>query len=194
MFISKIFKGLSAFALMIGLAACAEPNRISESHYADAEMMSAQNVARCRVLSVRDVALGAQSPVSAARYGMGRQTQVTAAQTGGALGAAMGAALAQNLTHDDNIGMVVGALAGAALGSRAGSAIDARSPANHGLEYSVLDAKGQEQLIVQPYRQGDRIARAGSTCRIASGPMGQRVLPATGLPDRVHRPRTTGFY
>jgi len=150
--------------------------------------MQSQNVERCRVLEVRQVTIGTtDTRRNSYSRALGEPEQQIDTVLGGVLGAAAGRAL--NDDYGTQIGAVLGGLGGAAAGGR----LAQRRMAGNGLEYSVLLGDNREQIITQDHNPGDRVAAPGSTCRLAQGPNGTRVLPAAQLPAQVRRPQQTTF-
>lgn len=176
-------------AASIALSGCVSSSPYpSESRYSQAESMRPQAVARCRVLEVRQVTIGTtdtrRNPYSRA---LGEPEEQMGALFGAVLGAAVGAEI------DDDVGASLGVALGAAGGRLAGAQMAQRRMAGNGLEYSVLVGDGREMVVTQRMNPGDRIARPGSTCRLAQGPHGTRVLPAEHLPGTAYRPQQTVF-
>lgn len=181
-----------AFALLT--AGCMQNPYESESRYPMAQSMTPQSVERCRVLEWRWVDIGAR-PVRSSSSFYGRTTEAQTgpySTTGAALGTIGGALLVQEALGSDNpYAIMAGALVGSAAGQNAGARFDMRSSARRGIEYSVITANGNESIITQPFNDGDRVAQAGSTCRLAEGQSGTRVLPGDHLPGAVNRPMVT---
>jgi len=190
-------KILRFIALPVALlvSACVQPQMESPNNYATRDAMAVQQVSRCRVLDVQQVRLGAQPTRTGYGYYGNTTTAQTlqgpGAQTGAVLGTLLGAALGNEVSGGDQLVTTLIAVGGAAAGTRIGSNVDRNSPANVALEYSVINGKGQEMVIVQPYRQGDRVTQPGQSCRITQTASGARVLPAEHLPGSVNAPKTT---
>lgn len=188
---------LLPFVLLV--SACVHPEMESADNYATRDAMGVQQVSRCRVLDVHQVRLGAQ-PVRTTGYSpYGRTTTEQTlrgpnAQTGVIIGALIGAAVGNEVSNGDQLITALTTIGGAAAGTNIGARVDRNSPANVALEYSVIDARGNEMVIVQPYRQGDRITQRGETCRITQTASGARVLPGEHLPGAVNAPKTTRIY
>lgn len=180
---------LTLCILPLTLAACVQPSQHpSESRYSRGETMQPQNVERCRVLEVRQVTIGT---TDTRRNSYSRALGEPEEQMGTLIGGVLGAAVGHEI--DDDFGTQLGAALGAAGGRAAGSRMAQRRMAGNGLEYSVLLDGEREQVITQDHNPGDRVAAPGSTCRLAAGPHGTRVLPAAQLPAQVNRPQTTTF-
>lgn len=185
-----------ALISVLGLGACAAPQNESESQYSLEAAMTSSTVERCRVLEVRPVSLGAE-PVRSTTSGYGGLTDVLPSGPNAQMGALIGGmAVAAFMQSQDAsyLASGVGAAIGSAVGSTVGSQIDRSSPSRRGYEYSVILATGEEQVIVQPYKTGDRIVPVNGSCRIVNSGGALRVMPADELPTRVARPAQTRFY
>lgn len=182
---------ISHIALLAGIAltGCQTTVNPSESFYTSSETMRSQNVSRCTVLEARQVRIGAQERRT--RGGFRRTFGQPEQQIGALLGAALGGVIGNEI--DDGLGTAVGAVIGGVAGRAGGTQLSRNRRQQPGVEYSVLLAGGREKVITQYVNRGDRIAAPGTTCRIARGPNGERVLPASHLPGQVNRPRRTSF-
>lgn len=189
----RIFLSLLVLPLLGVLAACQSTVYPSESVYTRPEVMTAAAVQRCRVLETREVSIGA-TPNSQSRYGY---SPVQAEETAGAIGGALvGALIGSQIGSGDGkeIATALGASLGGAAGKSYGARLAQQRQTRTGVEYSILDASGREQVIVQDFNPGDRVVRPGETCRVARGSSGLRVLPGEHLPGSVARPRQTTFH
>ncbi len=185
---------LIAALVMVGLlSACQTTVNPSESHYRTSEAMRSASVDRCRVLEVRQISIGAQEQASG--YGYGRAIGQPEEQIGMLLGGALGAVIGSQIGGGDGkrIATAVGASVGVAAGLAQGSRMAQQRMTRPGLEYSIINAQGREEVIVQHYNPGDRITPAGSTCRITRSSAGNRVLPGEQLPTSITRPLETRF-
>jgi outer membrane lipoprotein SlyB len=184
--------------LTLTLSACQSTVNPSESVYARTEASQRTSVERCRVLDVRQITIGAESTQNQSRYSryssFAQQVQPET-QIGTLVGGVLGAVIGQQIGGGDGqlLATAILSTAGAAAGGNYGTSRAQERMRQPGLEYSVLLADGQEQIITQYYNQGDRISPAGSTCRIAQSDQGMRVLPADYLPGTVSRPQQTTF-
>jgi outer membrane lipoprotein SlyB len=184
--------------MALALSACETTLNPSEGVYARPEVTQRADVERCRVLDVRQITIGADPVQQQSRYGgygnYARQVQPET-QIGTLAGGVLGAVIGQQIGGGNGQRMATAILgaAGAAAGGSYGTKRAQQRMRQPGLEYSVLLAGGREQVITQYYNQGDRIAAAGSTCRIAQSSAGMRVMPAEYLPGSVGRPRQTTF-
>lgn len=182
---------LPIIALMIAVSACAPMQPPTESVYRANETRVSQSVDRCRVLDTRQVALAGRDTrnQSARRF--------SATDVGATIGGIVGTALGSQATDEFSAGAAaIGGTLGAVAGASAASHIDRAQTSRAGVEYSVLmvgNGGAQERIIVQDLAPGDRIVQPGQSCRIATSPNGLRVLPASGLPQRVARPAQTRF-
>ncbi|QPH52550.1 hypothetical protein [Pontivivens ytuae] len=164
------------------LAACS-PNRTgSESVVSSRDVGLRSTVERCRVLEVREVTIRdeQEAGISAGVGGL----------AGGGIGAALGNQVGGGSGNElaTGLGILAGVVAGGALGEQLDDARGTRT----GLEYSVIDQRGQEVVLVQEFLPGDRVAQAGETCRIQVASNGRaRVLPGEQLPGAVNAPAQT---
>lgn len=191
---------LTGLCLLLLVGACTSNTRNpSEAHYSRPEATQRAQVERCRVLEVRPVSLGAQPLTTQhGRYGSVFTSDRSAnfEETAGAtLGAVLGGIAGSQIGggKGKDIATALGATLGAAAGREQGARMAETRMTRPGLEYSVLLASGREEVIVQYYNEGDRVAPAGSTCRIATSSQGRRVLPGEHLPATVTPPKTTTF-
>ena len=182
-----------ALGLLGLLGACQTTVYPSESHYRNSEAMRAAPVERCQVLEVRQISIGAQEAQSG--YGYANVVGQPEEQIGAVLGAALGAAVGSQIGggSGQKLAMAIGASAGGATGKSQGSRMAQKRMTGPGVEYSILNAAGREQVIVQHLNPGDRIAATGSTCRVAGSGGALRVLPGDQMPSQVARPMQTTF-
>jgi len=180
---------LSVVAL---LGACQSTVYPSESVYARHEVMQPARVERCRVLEVRQVAVGA-TPNTQGRYNYAPvQVEESAGAIGGAvIGAFIGSQIGSG--NGKEIATALGASLGGAAGRSYGARLAQGRQTQAGVEYSILTAAGREEIVVQNRNPDDRIVQPGQTCRIAHGTGGLRVLPGEHLPGTISRPRQTAF-
>ena len=96
------------------------------------------------------------------------------------------------LSHEDLLSLThVGAIVGATSGAHLGNSIDNKHSRNTAVEYSIVDTKGTEMVLIQPYNKEDRLVDAGQSCRIVSGGESYRILPADHLAQVVTIPAAT---
>ncbi len=178
-----MLKTLALPLALVTLTACA-PNA-GQNVYSSSEVGVAKTVERCRVLAVRNITIQGQ-----AGRGIGQFVgTVAGGVAGGALGNQVGDGTGQA------IATVIGGLAGSVFGGLVGDQVGAQADQRAGLEYSILTNGNREITFAQETLPGDRVIKAGETCRIQTDPRGNnRVLPINGLPPQVQRPQTTTFY
>jgi len=170
-------------ALLLALTACAPS--AGQNVYSAREVGVAKQVERCRVLAVRNITIQGDTGRSIG--------QVVGSVTGGVAGGALGNQVGNG--SGQAIATVIGGLATSIVGGIAGDRVGAQVDRRPGLEYAILSTGGREITFAQEIMSGDRVIAAGETCRIQTDPYGNnRVLPITGLPQQVQRPRTTSFY
>jgi len=157
----------------------------SQNVYSSGEVGVAKRVERCRVLAVRTITIQGET---------GREIgQIVGTVAGGVAGGALGNQVGSG--SGQAVATVLGGLAAGIAGGLVGDRIGAQVDQRPGLEYSILNAKGQELTFAQEILPGDRVVNAGETCRIQIDPRGNnRVLPVEGLPQQIQRPQTTSFY
>jgi len=185
---------MQRIALTIGLlfllGACDTTRHPSESYYRSSETMRSFGVERCRVLEVREISIGAaERTQQGGRMSFGQPEEHIATLLGAALGAAIGNQVGGG--SGQKLAILVGTTAGGAYGRTQGTRISQNRMTRPGLEYSIMTSAGREEVIVQNYNPGDRVARPGSTCRLSGTGIDKRVLPADQLPARIDRPIET---
>lgn len=172
--------GIAAL-LAAAVAACSSP-KVSDSLYRDSEAGSSKRVVRCRVLEAREVAIrGDDAP---------EKGEAVGAIVGGLVGAILGSKVGKGAGQE--LAVQAGATAGAVAGGGAGRQAADKLSERPGIEYSIILDNGEELTLVQDLLEGDRIVRAGDTCRLQIERDGKnRVLPAEQLPDRINAPKQT---
>ena len=165
----------------VAVSGCTSP-KVSDSLYRDSEVGSSKNVVRCRVLEAREVAIREDdAPEKGEAIGA-----IVGGIAGAILGSQIGGGAGKQLATE--AGVVAGAVAGGAGGRQAADKMSERP----GIEYSIILDNGEEMTLVQDFLEGDRVVRAGDTCRLQIEHDGKnRVLPAEHLPDQIQAPKTT---
>ncbi|MGR4001428.1 MAG: hypothetical protein OD811_06560 [Alphaproteobacteria bacterium] len=168
---------LSVFALTT-FAGCSTVS-ISDSRYRADEVGVAKVVERCRVLSVRKVAIRPNEGTTNLGF-------LAGGIAGGTAGSGFGGDGTLGETLATQVGVVAGAFAGKAIAEKVGE--------REGLEYSILTNDGEEITFVQDHLDGEIIMRAGDTCRRQLSADGRnRILPTDGLLKSVDRPEEVTF-
>ncbi len=169
------------FAVAAVLAACSSP-KVSDSLYRDSEVGASKRVVRCRVLETREVAIREDdAPEKGEMIGA-----ILGGIAGAILGSQIGGGKGQELAME--AGAVGGLIAGGAGGRQAADKLSERK----GIEYSVILDDGEELTLVQDWLEGDRVVRAGDTCRLQIANDGKnRVLPAEHLQETIAAPKKT---
>lgn len=178
-----------ALSLVGLLSACGTTTNPSESYYTNNETMRSASVNRCRVLDVRQVNINTRT--SNSNYSIAETEEQIGVAIGAALGAGIGSQFGGGSGKD--LATALGAAIGGSAGKAQGTRMAQKRLTVQGLEYSIINASGREEVIVQHYNAGDRITSPGSTCRVVSTSVGKRVLPAEHLPATIARPKQTTF-
>jgi outer membrane lipoprotein SlyB len=165
----------------IAVAGCTSP-KVSDSLYRSSEVGTSKRVVRCRVLEVRQVMIRDDNS--------GEQGEGLGAVAGGVAGGILGSTVGGGAGK--GLATVGGATAGAVGGGAAGRQLSDKLHTRQGVEYSIILADGTEETHVQDFLEGDRIVKAGESCRLQIEHDGKnRVLPAEQLPDAVKAPKKT---
>lgn len=178
-----MYKTLALPFALLALGACTTGP--GQNVYSSHEVGMAKTVERCRVLAVRDITIQGETGRAIGQFAGALTGSVAGGLAGNEIGGGSGQGAATVL------GGFFAGLAGGMIGDRLGARADRRP----GLEYSILEASGREITFAQEILPGDRVVAPGETCRIQTDPYGaNRILPASGLPQRVRRPQRTVFY
>jgi len=161
---------LSALA-SLSLTACTATPRSSGDVYRSSEVNRVMQGQSCTVQSARYVSVVGDGyedrQQNTLTSGVGA---VTGALLGNALGNEIGGGNGRDLAR--GLGTIGGAVAGAAVAGN----INAKRTTRQGVQYEVSTG-GRTQVVIQELNAGESAMPAGSSCILARGAGGARVLP-----------------
>lgn len=133
--------------------------------------------------------VGKATPVEFCKVIASRDVGITGRNTGGAAAVGMVAGAGAGSYIGNGTGSLWGALGGAIAGAVIANAAEQAAADRQGIEYTVTTHDGMTLTIVQNAKEGEARLKDGSRCMLQTSGGYQRVLPATGMPTKVKRPK-----